>query len=268
MEDEQEENKDHRHGDQQLQRMELENKRLKREKEMVENTLLKYEAQLAAKDEEISRMRKVRAEPLHHAVQGVTSDQAKLEMSLVARTAEITQLTADKNLLEHELHELQTKYKCLVKEKDAATHQVDTVTHQWRTAQEMIGSMEEKNRILTENLQRMGREKEESLLEQQHKDRIKQLEDELRGMDAKKQASEEALRRQVQNNQEHYERLLCRAQFKVDEYKKELLQSQLEVEVLQATVNKEEWVSALMQSNNNFICILGMYPTLTTAYLE
>ena len=199
-------------------RLELENKRLKREKEMVEKTMLEYETQLAEKDEEISRMRKVKTGPLPH-VQPVTSGQMKLEMSLVARDAEITQLAFDKNLLEHELQELQTKYKCLVAEKDAATHQIESVTHQWRTAQKMIDSMEKKKRTEQRRTE-----------DQQQKDRIKQLEDELRGMAAEKQASEEALRKQAQNNQKHYERLLHRAQTKEDENKQQLLdvQSQLE----------------------------------------
>ena len=196
LEDEQEE--DHCHGDptssdQQLRRLELENKRLKKEKEMVENTMLEYESLLAVKEQEISRLRKVRTGPIPH-VPPVTSDEAKLEMSLVARTAEIAQLAADKNLLELKLQELQTNYKCLVTEKDAAIHQVETVTHQWRTAQEMSDSMEKKNRTLTEKLQRIEREKEGSLQEQpQH--RIKQLEDELRGMAAEKEALEEALKK-------------------------------------------------------------------------
>ena len=263
MEDEQE--KDHCHGDptasvQQLRRLKLENKRLKREKEMVENTMIEYEAQLAAKDQEISRLRKVRTGPLPHVVQATTADEAKLEMSLVARTAEITQLTADKNLLEHELQELQTKYKSLVAERDAATHKVDTVIHQWRTAQKMIGSMKEENRNLTEKLQRMGTEKEGSLLEQQQKDRIKQLEDELRGLAAEKQASEEALRKQVQNNQEDYERLLHRAQTKEDEDKQlrqELLdvQSQLKDSTVKLTAleqTKQLLLSQLDESKRNW----------------
>ena len=215
--------------------MELENKRLKREKEMAENTIVEYEAQLVAQEK---RLRKARTGPLPHVVQPVTADDAKLEMSLVARTAEITQLAADKNLLELELQELQTKYKCLVTEKDAATHQIETVTHQWRTAQKVSDSMKAKNRTLTEKLQGMEREKEGSL-EQQQKDKIKQLEDQLRGMTAKKMVSEEALRKQTQNMKEHYERLLQDAhektiklsQTKEDEDKQlrqELLQSQLE----------------------------------------
>ena len=47
---------------------------------------------------------------------------------------------------------VQTKYKSLVTEKDAATHQVETVTHQWRAAQKVSDLMEEKNRTLTENM--------------------------------------------------------------------------------------------------------------------
>ena len=182
---------------------------------MIENVMLEYEAQLAAKDQEINRMKKVRTGPIPHVVPPVTSDEAKLEMSLVTRTAEITQLTADKNLLVHELQELQTKFKFLVTEKDAATHQVEIVTHQWRTAQKMSDLMEEKNRTLTKKLQRMEREKEGSLLEQQQKERIKQLEDQLRGMAAEKQASEDALRKQAQSNQEHIEQLLQDAHAKI-----------------------------------------------------
>ena len=205
---------------------------------MAENTIVEYEVQLVAQEKEISRLKKARTGPLPHVVQPVTADDAKLEMSLVARTAEITQLAADKNLLELELQELQTKYKCLVTEKDAATHQIETVTRQWRTAQKVSDSMKEKNRTLTEKLQRMEREKEGSL-KQQQKDKIKQLEDQLRGMNAKKMVSEEALRKQTQNMKEHYERLLQDAhektiklsQTKEDEDKQlrqELLQSQLE----------------------------------------
>ena len=226
---------------------------------MVEKTMLEYEAQLAAKDEEIIRMRKVRTEPLYRAIQGVTSDQTKLEISLVARDAKITQLTADKNLLEHELQELQTKYKSLVTERDAAIHQVETVTHQWRTAQKMNDSMKEKYRTLTEKLQRMGREEERSLQERQQKDKIKQLEDELRGLAAVKQASEEALRKQVQNNQEHYEQLLYRAQTKEDEDKQlrqELLnvQSQLKDSTVKVTVleqTKQLLLTQLDESKRN-----------------
>ena len=216
--------------------------------------MLDYEAQLAAKDQEISGLRKAKIGPLFPHVPPLTSDQTKLEMSLVARTAEITQLTADKNVLEHELHELQTKYKSLITEKDAATHQIETVTHQWRTAQEMIGSMKEENRTLTEKLQRMEREKEGSLLGQQQKGRIKQLEDDLRGLNAEKQASEEAVRKQVQNNQEQYERLLRRAQTKEDEEKQlrqELLdvQSQLEDNIAQVTTLEQ--TKKLLQNELN-----------------
>ena len=211
---------------------------------MIEKTMLDYEAQLASKEQEIGRMRKVRTGPLPHVVPPVTVDEAKLEMSLVARNTEITQLTADKNLLEHELQKLQTKYKCLVTEKDAALHQVETVTHQLKTAQEI---MEEKNRTHTEKLQRMEREKDGSLQEQLQKDRIWQLEDELRGMAAEKRASEEALRKQAQNNQELYEQLLHDAhekmklsQTKEDEDKQlrqELhdVQSQLEDSTIKVT---------------------------------
>ena len=208
---------------------------------MIEKTMLEYETQLVAKDEEISRMRKVKTGPLY-----LTSGEAKLEMSLVARTAEITQLAADKNLLEHELQDLQTKYKYLVTEKDTATHQVDTVTHQWRTAQEMSDSMKEKNRTLTEKLQRMERE-EGSLQEEQQKDRIKKLEDELRGMVAEKRALQEALRKQVQNNQEHYEQLL----HKEDENKQlgqELIHVQSQLEESTAKITTLEKTKKLLQN--------------------
>ena len=236
---------------------------------MVEKTMLEYEVQLASKEQEISRMRKVRTGPLAHVVPPVTVDEAKLEMSLVARDAKITQLNADKNVLEHELQELQTKYKSLVAEKDAANHQVETSAHQLRTTQEMRDSMKEENRTLTEKLQRMEREKEGSLLEQQQKDRIKQLEDELRGMAvekqasekarmerekegslleqqqkdrikqledelrgmaAKKQASEDALTKQAQNNQEHYERLLHTKEDEDKQLRQELLDVQSQLE--------------------------------------
>ena len=214
---------------------------------MVEKTMLEYETQLVAKDEEISRMRMVKTGPHNLAIQSsVTSDEAKLEMSLVARTAEITQLAADKNLLECELQKLQTKYKCLVTEKNAVSHQVDTVTHQWRTAQEMSDSMKEKNRTLTEKLQRMERE-EGSLQEEQQKDRIKKLEDELRGMAAEKRALQEALRKQVQNNQEHYEQLL----HKEDEDKQlrqELLNVQSQLEDSTAKITALEKTRKLLQN--------------------
>ena len=217
---------------------------------MVDNTVQEYEALLAAKDQEISRMRKVRTEPVFHHVSPVTEEQTKLEMSLVARDAEITQLTADKNLLEHELQELQTKYKCLITEKDAASHQVDTVTHQLRTAQEMSDSMKEENRTLTEKLQRMEKPKKTSPQEQQQKDRIKQLEDELRGMAAEKRASEEAVRKQAQRNQEQYEQLQRRFQTKEDEDKQlrqELLDVQSQLEDSAVKVTALEQTKELLQ---------------------
>ena len=205
---------------------------------------------MAAQEQEVSRLRKVRTGPLPLAVQPVNSDETKLEMSLVSRTAENTQLAADKNLLELKLQKLQTKYKSLVTEKDAATHQVDTVTRQWRTAQEMIDSMKEENRTLTEKLQRMEREKEGSLQEQQHKDRIKQLEDELRGMAAKKRASEEAVRKQAKNNQEQYEQFLRKVQTKEDE-DKQLRQELLDLQAkLEQKRNQVTTLQQLMRQNN------------------
>ena len=213
---------------------------------MVEKTMLEYETKLVAKDEEISRMRMVKTGPPYLAVQAVTLDEEKLEMSLVARDAEITQLAADKNLLQHELQELQTKYKYLATEKDAATHRIHTVTHQWRIAQEMSDSMKEKNRTLTEKLQKMERE-EGSLQEEQQKDRIKKLEDELRGTAAEKRALQEALRKQVENNQEHHEQLL----HKEDEDKQlgqELIHVQSQLEESTAKIMALEETKQILQN--------------------
>ena len=103
--------------------------RLKREKTAMESTMAEYERQIVAKDHEITRLRKAKTSPLPHMVvpPTMTNEEKKLQISLVDRDAKVTQLTAERDLLQHdkdiiqqELHDTQAKYRALKSQHQAA----------------------------------------------------------------------------------------------------------------------------------------------------
>ena len=168
-----EEEGDYRHDDppsvdidQRVQLLELTNMRLKREKTAMEITLAEYEQQILAKDREITRLRKPKTSPLLPS--GVSDKETQLEMSLLDRTAQLAQCTAEKDLLQQdndvlqqELYELQTKYKALETEKQTATHQIEIAAHQAETARKEKATLEKDVTELREQLEKVERNKEQ-----------------------------------------------------------------------------------------------------------
>ena len=167
--------------------LELDNKRLQREKDVMEKNMMKYEDQLATKEQEIRELRKRCASvPQHAHVPGpAKNNEVNQELSEYLRDAHVTQLSSDKDLLEYQLHEARTEYKTMLSQN---------------LSKKLL--MEEKIKSLEKQIQNMLREKEELLAM-------------VKTLTAEKKASDEFFWKQVQNEQEQCEQMLKSVQDEV-----------------------------------------------------
>ena len=163
-----------------MRQLELDNKRLNREKDVMEKNMMKYEDQLAVKEQEIRELRKrCGSVPQHAPVPGPTkNNELNQELSEYLRDAHMTQLFSDKDLLEYQLHEARTEYKTMLSQN---------------MSKKLL--MEEKIKSLKEQVENMQREKEELLVA-------------VKTLSAEKKASGKVFWKQVQNNQEQCEQML------------------------------------------------------------
>lgn len=144
-----------------MRQLKLENNRLKRDKEVMDKNMSDYEEQMAAMYLEIAQLKNGRSE-----VQ--TNKDTKLDMSLVSRQAQVTELTAEKKVLELQLQEAQTKpneklkklmiekeelfnekqaldkkYNSVVAERQAALHKVEIHKNKEQTLEQAIQFLKE-----------------------------------------------------------------------------------------------------------------------------
>ena len=171
-----------------MRQLELDNKHLKKEKDVMEKNMMKYEDQLATKEQEIRELRKrcgsVPAQ--HDPVSGpAKNSKVNQELSDYLKGTHMTQLSSDKDLLEYQLQEARTKYKTMLSQN---------------TSKNLL--MAGKIKFLQEQVENMQKEKEELLAT-------------VKTLTAEKKASDELLRKQVQSNQEQSEQMLKSVQDEV-----------------------------------------------------
>lgn len=174
-----------------------------------------YEEQMAALYHEISQLRS----------ELQTNKDTKLEMSLVSRQAQVTELTAEKNVLQLQLQGAQTrpneelkklmiekeellsdkqaldkKYKSVVAEKHAAHHQVEIFKNKQQTLEQAI-------QLLREQLQEEKKRQEVALSsrEQELQEKCAKMEEERNTLLRERSASKSATENQFKRMQEHYE---------------------------------------------------------------
>ena len=76
--------------------------RLKREKAAMESTIREYEHQIVVKDHEITRLKKAKTSPLSHVTPPALEKETSLQMSLIHRDAQLTQLSNERDLIQHD----------------------------------------------------------------------------------------------------------------------------------------------------------------------
>ena len=181
----------------------------------MEKNISDYEEQMAAMYLEIAQLKNGRSE----------LQDTKLEMSLVSRQAQVTELTAEKRVLELQLQEAQTKpneelkklmiekeelfnekqalnkkYNSIVAERHAALHMVEILKDKQRTLEQAI-------QLLREQLQE-GKQNQKvamSSCEQELQEKCKKMEEERNTLLRERSASRSATENQFKCMQEHYE---------------------------------------------------------------
>ena len=184
---------------------------------VMEKNMSDYEEQMAVLYLEIAQLKNGRSELQ-------TNKDTKLEMSLVSRQAQVTELTAEKKVLELQLQEAQTKpneelkklmieKEELFNEKQALDKKYNSVVAERHAALHMVEILQDKQRILVQAIQSLREQLQEgkqnqvamSSREQELQEKCKIMEEERNTLLREQSASKSAVENQFKRMLEHYE---------------------------------------------------------------